>query len=107
MTEFWKNFFIGVFIGCISSIIATLIATYSLKDAIKIVIEHMDCITPGMIDYYTGNEEKGHDCVARALATDYGLAKHTRKWLVDACKESPEKCEDCKYWTCPGKENRK
>ena len=67
MNEFWKYFLLGIFSGCISSIIATLLSTYALKDAIINVVEHMDCITPGIIDYYTGDKDKGHDCVARAF----------------------------------------
>ena len=107
MTEFWKNFYIGVFIGCISSIVSTLIVTYSLRHVIIDIVKHMDCITPGLIDYYNGNKEQGHDCVARSLALDYGKAKHTRKWLVDTCEETPDKCKNCQYWTCPGKEKTK
>lgn len=99
MSEIFKNLPLFFLIA----IIIAGINLYLKKDFIQSIIKHLSAVSEGIILYYNGEKKKGREYVAHGLAQDFGLNTAARQWLVDTCEESKTKCEDCPFWTCPGK----
>lgn len=49
--------------------------------------------------YCFGKRKIGHYFVGISIASDFGNAKKTRKWLFDKCPYEYN-CNTCKIWTC-------
>ena len=92
-------------------LISTIISLLLIRKYINWLLLYSAKVSAALIEYYEtiDEEEKEgwHSEVANALATDFGTNFAARQWLKEKCNEKADKCDECLYWTCPGKEKMK